>query len=139
MPSYSALTCEALAPVAKAGAAGAARSTSWATMRPCGPEPVTRERSMPRSPASRRANGVVNVPLASFAGPKLRSGVRTSRNGSSGAVRGVGAACIAVTGAAAARGAAAGTLAAAAGAALAVSPAAPMIATTAPTLATSPT
>src|SRR5664279_3802448 len=81
---YSALTCAALAPVASAGAAGAALSTSLATMRPCGPEPVTRDKSMPRSEAKRRASGVVNAPPGSFAGPKLRSGVRTSRKGWSG-------------------------------------------------------
>src|SRR5712671_1469854 len=38
---------------------------------------------MPASPASRRASGVTTTPLESFAGPQLRSGVRTSRNGSS--------------------------------------------------------
>ena len=48
---------------------GAARSTSRATMRPCGPEPETRDRSMPRSPASRRARGVTAVPPASLPGP----------------------------------------------------------------------
>src|SRR6185437_2091453 len=64
---------------------------SRATMRPWGPEPETRERSILRSPASRRANGVTAVPLASFAGPKLRSGVRTALKGSiGGAGRGIG-------------------------------------------------
>src|SRR5664280_978850 len=135
---YSALTCAALAPVASAGAAGAARSTSLATTRPCGPEPVTRDKSMPRSEAKRRASGVVNAPPGSFAGTKLRSGVRTSRKGSSGVVRGVGAACIAATGAAAARGGRA-FAGAAAGEALGEVPAPEITATTAPTLATSPT
>jgi hypothetical protein len=37
---------------------------------------------MPFSPASRRASGVTNAPPAVFAGPKLREGVRTSKNGS---------------------------------------------------------
>ena len=139
MPSYSALTCAALAPVAIAGAAlGAAFSTSAATMRPCGPEPVTRARSMPRSEANRRASGVVKDPPDSFAGPKLRSGECTSWKGSSGVVRGFGAACIAATGAAA-RGGAEALAGAAAGAALGASPAPAITATTAPTLATSPT
>ena len=52
-------------------------------MRPCGPEPFRRERSIPASPASRRASGVTEIPPESRAGPKLRSGVRTSKNGSS--------------------------------------------------------
>ncbi len=38
---------------------------------------------MPFSPASRRASGVTKVPPEVFAGPKLRDGVRTSKNGSS--------------------------------------------------------
>ena len=38
---------------------------------------------MPASPASRRASGVTVTPPDSRAGPKLRSGVRTSKNGSS--------------------------------------------------------
>ena len=42
-----------------------------------------RVRSMPACPASRRASGVTVAPVASRAGPQLRSGVRTSRNGSS--------------------------------------------------------
>src|SRR5581483_2555654 len=93
MPSYSALTCAALAPVAIAGAAppDAARSMSAATIRPCGPEPEMRVRSMPRSPARRRASGVTAAPVASLAGPKFRSGVRTAWNGSIGAAgRGIG-------------------------------------------------
>ena len=58
-------------------------------MRPRGPEPRTRDRSMPASAASRRASGVTVTPPESRAGPKLRSGVRTSKKGSSliGAVR----------------------------------------------------
>src|SRR5262245_59240098 len=144
MPSYSALTCAALAPVAIAGAAtpGTARSTSAATIRPCGPEPEIRERSMPRSPARRRASGVTAAPVASFAGPKFRSGVRTAWNGSiGGAGRGIGVECTA-TGAVAgivrggATGAFGGGLAAAGGAA---APAPEITATTAPTFATSPT
>src|SRR5882762_1254535 len=51
-------------------------------MRPCGPEPLILARSTPASPARRRASGVTTVPPASRAGPKLRSGERTSRNGS---------------------------------------------------------
>ena len=43
-----------------------------------------RDRSMPFSPASLRANGVTVTPPIR-AGPKLRSGVRTSRNSSMGA------------------------------------------------------
>src|SRR5664279_1193328 len=137
MPAYSALTCAALAPAAQAMATGAAFSTSLATMRPCGPVPVTRDKSMPRSEAKRRASGVVKAPPGSFAGPKLRSGVRTSRKGSSGMVRGIGVACDIATGAAARAGAAAGFIAAAG--ALAGKPAPEITATTAPTLATSPT
>src|SRR5262249_50070508 len=38
---------------------------------------------MPACAARRRASGLTATPLASRAGPKLRSGVRTSRNGSS--------------------------------------------------------
>ncbi len=56
---------------------------SRATMRPCGPEPRMRARSIPASPASRRASGVTVMPPGRRAGPKLRSGVRTSKNGSS--------------------------------------------------------
>src|ERR1700722_12243194 len=41
-----------------------------------------RVRSMPAWPASRRASGVTVAPVARRAGPQLRSGVRTSRNGS---------------------------------------------------------
>ena len=52
-------------------------------MRPCGPEPFRRERSMPASLAIRRASGVTEIPPGSRAGPKLRSGVRTSKKGSS--------------------------------------------------------
>src|ERR1700726_1449191 len=58
-------------------------SMSRATIRPWGPDPVTRARSMPASPASRRASGVTTPPPASLAGPKFRAGVRTSKNGSS--------------------------------------------------------
>ena len=57
-------------------------STSRAPMRPCGPGRQLAKIN-PACAASRRANGVTVVPPASFAGPKLRSGVRTSRNGSS--------------------------------------------------------
>src|SRR4029078_4858538 len=140
MPSYSALTCDALASVAIAGNAtpGAARSTSAATIRPCGPEPEIRVRSMPRSPARRRASGVTVVPLASFAGPKFRSGVRTAWNGSiGGAGRGIG---VEWTAAGTERGGATGAFGgelAAAGAAAAPTP--EITATTAATLATSPT
>src|SRR5664279_5319145 len=142
MPSYSALTCAALAPVAIAAPAGTAFSTSPATMRPRGPEPEMRLRSMPRSEARRRARGVVKVPLESLAGPKLRVGLCTSLNGSiligaeaTGTAAGV---WMAALGAAAACGTV-GAAAAFAGAAEAVSPAAKICATTAPTLAVSPT
>src|SRR3954452_10674862 len=69
-----------------------ADSMSAATIRPCGPAPDRRERSMPFSPASRRASGVTDVPPEVLAGPKLRDGVRTSKNGSSGP-DGFGAGC----------------------------------------------
>ena len=51
----------AIAGAAACRAAGDAVSTSAATMRPCGPEPLTCARSMPRSPASRRASGVTTA------------------------------------------------------------------------------
>ena len=69
------------------GCVAAAVSTSRATMRPCGPDGVMRPRSMPASLASRRASGVTALPPIR-AGPKLRSGVRTSKNGSSGPLGG---------------------------------------------------
>ena len=98
---------------------------------------------MPRSEARRRASGVTTVPLASFAGPKLRSGVRTAWNGSiGGAGRGIGVECIgAAATAGAGRGGGAGAFGGAvgAGAGLAAAPAPPITATTAPTFATSPT
>src|SRR6478736_131682 len=119
-------------------------STSRATMRPCGPDPETRDRSMPRSPASRRASGVTDVPPASLPGPKLRSGVRTSRKGSIGAVRGAGAACAtACAGTDAGRAVAAGADGTLAGAGVAgglcAAPGPEITAITAPTFATSPT
>src|SRR5271169_1315104 len=87
---------------------------SRAMMRPCGPEPRRRERSMPASLASRRANGVTKAPPGSFAGPKLRSGVRTSKNGSSligcAGWRGCGAGAAGFAGAAFGGAAAAGGL-----------------------------
>ena len=95
---------------------------------------------MPRSPAKRRASGVTVVPLASFAGPKFRSGVRTAWKGSIGAAgRGIGvewtaAGVAAGTERGGATGAFCGALAGAAAA-----PAPEITATTAPTLATSPT
>src|SRR5215472_5599659 len=107
-------------------------------MRPCGPEPAIRDKSMPRSPASRRASGVVVAPPGILAGPKLRSGVRTSWKGSMGAVRGTGAAW--VTGATGARGrvGVAGALGsgglALLGAGLEAAPGPEITATTAPTL-----
>src|SRR5580704_3225396 len=58
-------------------------SMSCAMMRPWGPEPLVRDKSMPNSAARRRASGVIAVPPGSRAGPKLRGGVRTSKNGSS--------------------------------------------------------
>src|SRR5215471_17548632 len=111
-------------------------------MRPCGPEPVIRDKSMPRSPASRRASGVVAAPPGSLAGPKLRSGVRTSRKGSIGAVRGTGAAWVIGTAGAGGRVGVVGALAgglALLGAGLEAAPGPEITATTAPTLATSPT
>src|SRR5450759_3194639 len=104
-------------------------------MRPCGPDPEMRERAMPRAPAKRRASGVVKAPPDVLAGPKLRSGLRTSRQGSIGMARGVGAVCATWIGAAAFRGAGA-AFGAEAGAALAASPAPESTATTAPTFAT---
>ena len=68
--SNRALMRRAPAPVAIAGAPLAPPSRRRAaTMRPCGPEPLRRDRSMPASPASRRASGVTKVPPDSFAGP----------------------------------------------------------------------
>ena len=144
MPSYSAFTCAVLAPVAIVGPAapGTACSTSAATIRPCGPEPEIPIRSMPRSPARRRAKGVTVAPVASFAGPKFRSGVRTAWNGSIGAAgRGIGVEWTAAGVAAGTeRGGAAGAFGAELAAAdVAAAPAPEITATTAPTLATSPT
>src|ERR1700733_1485730 len=117
-----------------------ASSTSRGTMRPCGPEPRRRAKSMPASPASRRASGVTVTPPASRAGPKLCSGVRTSKNGSSLMGRVSGCVC----GAGVVAGAEAACTAAAAGfpggvdaAAEAAAPSA-ITATTAPTGATVP-
>ena len=113
-------------------------------MRPCGPEPRRRERSMPASAARRRASGVTVTPPDSRAEPKLRAGVRTSKKGSSlMGCCGVGAnVAISIAVAAAAEAASAGALAATgtgfAGAAGMLPPAAPMTPTTAPTGATSP-
>src|SRR5262245_1704262 len=136
-----------LAPAGRpAGAGGAfanSASTSSATMRPRGPDGEIAARSMPDSAASRRASGVTTVPPGSLAGPKLRSGVRTSRNGSSlmgaSVAAGVGEGAEGGLGAAGAslRGAAAGAAAAGAGAA-AVAPSPDTTATTAPTGTTSP-
>src|SRR3970040_826957 len=56
-------------------------STSRATMRPCGPEPGTRDSSMPASAPSLRARGEIATPPI-LAGPKFFPGVRTSKNGS---------------------------------------------------------
>src|SRR5579871_1962546 len=110
-------------------------------MRPCGPEPEMRVRSMPRSPARRRASGVTWAPDAKRAGPKLRSGVRTSRHGSMAiGFDAAGVATCAATGGAArgALGAFGGGTAGAAFAGAADSPAPETIATTAPTGATCP-
>src|SRR5262245_39231850 len=117
---------------------------SRATMRPCGPDGEICRRSIPDSTASRRASGVTIVPPASRAGPKLRSGVRTSRNGSSligcWLLAGVGANTADGAGAAA-RAGCAGCGAVAAGGlddGLAAAPAPEITATTAPTSAMSP-
>src|SRR4029078_8183398 len=84
-------------------------STSTATILPCGPEPKIRVKSMPRSPAKRRASGVTVVPLARFDGPKFGSGVRTALKGSIGAAgRGIGVEWTAARGAAGTTRAAAG-------------------------------
>jgi len=99
-----------------------------------------RDKSIPDSAASRRASGVTAMPPGSRAGPKLRAGVRTSKNGSSliGRVScgadAMGAAAAIVAGAA---GFAAAVGAGADGAAGAPPPSA-MTATMAPTGATSP-
>src|SRR5258708_36926198 len=119
-------------------------STSAATMRPRGPLPETRDKSMLLSPASRRASGVTDVPPDVVAGPKLRDGVRTSKNGSSGPdgfVACCGTAAKVAGGAFGADGGgaeAAGALFAA-GALAAAPPSPRMIPTTAPPGATSPT
>ena len=63
-----------------AAGAGAGRlrlracSTSRATMRPCGPEPLMFARSIPASPASRRASGVTTVPPGKPRGAKIALG-----------------------------------------------------------------
>src|ERR1700678_2099646 len=112
-------------------------------MRPCGPEPRNRERSMPASVASRRASGVTVMPPESRAGPKLRAGVRTSKNGSSligccGAGAD-GAACADTGGGAAGDTGVFGVAGGAGLGALTMAPPAPPITpTTAPTGATSP-
>src|SRR5712671_5577918 len=125
--------------------AATAVSTSRATMRPWGPDGTMRPRSMPASPAIRRANGVTTTPLGSFAGPKLRSGVRTSRKGSSmmGGVGGTvyaGEGCVGNTiGVRGKPGESGGTGPTDFDAGAVVAPAAPeRTATTAPTGATSP-
>ena len=120
-------------------------------MRPFGPDGEMPARSIPPCAASRRASGVTRVPPARRAGPKLRSGVRTSKNGSSligtdaaagGAARdaaGTGGA-LGREGAPVAAGAAltAGSALASLGRLAAVLALSAMTATTAPTGATSP-
>src|SRR3546814_13837575 len=54
-----------------------------ATIRPLGPDPATVARSILRSAASRRANGVTLIPFDSAAGSKLCSGVCTALKGPS--------------------------------------------------------
>src|SRR5262245_1395236 len=120
-----------------------ALSTSRASRRPCAPEGFSRARSMPACAARRRASGLTATPLASRAGPKLRSGVRTSRNGSSGTARagageGAAAAVGARAGAAGAFGAGDGAVADGAGIGFTAAPLPAITATTAPTGATSP-
>src|SRR3546814_2833039 len=115
---------------------------SSATIRPLGPDPATVARSILRSAASRRANGVTLIPFDSAAGPKLCSGVCTALKGSSALLTATGAL---TTGAGAdageaATGAKAGfTADLAAGDDAATSPGASMTATTAPTGTTCPT
>src|SRR3546814_11206093 len=64
---------------------------SSATIRPLGPDPATVARSILRSAASRRANGVTLIPFDSAAGPKLCSGVCTALKGSSALLPATGA------------------------------------------------
>src|SRR3546814_17899989 len=64
---------------------------SSATIRPLGPDPATVARSILRSAASRRANGVTLIPFDSAAGPKLCSGVCTALKGSSALLTATGA------------------------------------------------
>src|SRR3546814_11643039 len=64
---------------------------SSATIRPLGPDPATVARSILRSAASRRANGVTLIPFDSAAGPKLCSGVCTALKGSSALLTDTGA------------------------------------------------
>src|SRR3546814_1758092 len=59
---------------------GSASRMSSATIRPLGPDPATVARSILRSAASRRANGVTLIPFDSAAGPKLCSGVRSEEH-----------------------------------------------------------
>src|SRR3546814_3160722 len=62
-----------------------------ATIRPLGTDPATGERSILRSAASRRANGVTLIPFDSAAGTKLCSGVCTALKGSSALLTATGA------------------------------------------------
>src|SRR5262249_20429135 len=134
---YSAFTCgddvpgdvsRSLLPLAMAA------TTSAATTRPRGPEPIKSDRSTPFSPASLRAIGVTETPPAVFAAANIRDGVRTSKKGSSASV---GTATLLE---------AAGTTTLSPGrgpypakaASIAISPLAAMTATTAPTGAVAP-
>src|SRR3546814_15896689 len=70
---------------------GSASRMSSATIRPLGPDPATVARSILRSAARRRANGVTLIPFDSAAGPKLCSGVCTALKGSSALLTATGA------------------------------------------------
>ena len=128
------------------GRCGARRCASRRRRRRCGRAGRSRKCASDRCRArrrSRRASGVTVVPLASFAGPKFRSGVRTSWNGSIGAARRAASASNAT-----AAGVAAGTERGGADGrfwwracrrSAPLRPPPEITATTAPTLATSPT
>ena len=113
-----------------------------ATMRPRGPEPDRRDRSMPLSPASRRASGVTTVPprgpgRTEVARRRAHLEERIERAGRLHGARAAGSAAKVAGGAFGAAGG--GAFAAVAAGALAVAPPSPAItATTAPTSAVSP-
>src|SRR5436309_7739422 len=66
------LSGRSVAPVARETPAAPAFMTSSSTIRPPGPEPVTEERSIPRSAAMALARG--DALIRSFSSPKLDGG-----------------------------------------------------------------